>query len=112
MLDHLGGYAELVAVLSRDALESLRRRTLLATLLVVCLLLALTLTGVALLLVAALPPASMHAPWLLVAVPALPWLGALVAGLGLRQAPRQRPFDAVREQIDADVALLRRAADA
>jgi uncharacterized membrane protein YqjE len=67
------------------------------------------LAGVAVLLWAALPPGSLHLPWVLIAVPALPLLAAIVCQQGLRRSGAGVPFGALRQQLRADAAMLREA---
>ncbi|MEW5789061.1 MAG: hypothetical protein AB1899_14540 [Pseudomonadota bacterium] len=79
------------------SLATLGRRAVLWALLVSALLFAILFGGLALLLVALLPPASLHAPWLLWLAPGLPALLALAASLGLARRPHGRPAGAAGE---------------
>ncbi len=66
-----------------------------------------TLTGMALMLWAVVPPVQIHAPWLLLAVP----LVFLAAGVGcLVAADKQRQpvaFAQTRQQLKADIEVLK-----
>lgn len=108
VIEHLGGYADLVSIQLREAAGGLRARALLLAGIGLCALLGLVLGGMALLLYAAIPPASMHLPWLMWVVPLVPWALVLLLWLMLRAQQRSEPpFEVVREQFEADMALLR-----
>lgn len=106
-VEHASAYASLATL---EALEvgAAWRRQLIAT--VACVLtglLALGLTGVAMMLFAALPWQGMPAPWVLAGVPAVLWL---VTGLTWwwGAAPRRpRAFVHLRQQWAADTQLMR-----
>jgi cytochrome c-type biogenesis protein CcmH/NrfF len=84
----------------------------LGVVLALCLLLAVTLGGVALLLLAAIPPEHMHLPWLLWVVPLVPLLIAGAAWAALRSRASEWSLDPLRSQIASDAALLREAGEA
>ena len=65
------------------------------------------LIGVALLLVAALPASDYPAPWALIVVPLAPIAIALGCVLVARSKPIEKAFDAVKRQLNADMAMLR-----
>ena len=94
---------------AQAALAATRRRALLLALAAAAGLLGLALAGVAALLAAALPVAAMPLPWLLWALP----LGLLLAAaLGAWIANQQAAawtFVHLRQQAQADMALLREA---
>lgn len=106
---HLGGYAALLGAEAQAALAATRRQALLLALSAAAGLLGLGLAGVAALLAASLPMASMPLPWLLWALP----LGLLLAAaLGAWIAQQQAAawtFVHLRQQAQADMALLREA---
>lgn len=112
LFDHLGGYVDLVGVQAAEAVKGLRTRAVLAVCMVVALLVAVMLSGVALLMLAVMPLERMVYPWLLLIVPGVPWLIAAGCGLGLRAQTAVRHFDPVREQFAADAALLKEAGQA
>ena len=106
---HAQAYAELAAAEWAEAAAGLRRRALLQAMGGCGLALAVALAGVAVLLWAVTPPAQVHAPWALWAVPLLP------AGLGVaclaaaRRIGRAAAFLRVRRQWQADRAMLHEA---
>jgi hypothetical protein len=112
LAEHLGAYAQLVSVEAGETTAQLRRKSLLAVAMGLCLALALSLAGIALLLLAAVPLAQMPMPWLLSVVPATPLAGALIAWLQMRRQPLSCSFDLLRQQLALDTALLRDASEA
>lgn len=109
---HLGGYADLVSVQAADATLALRTRALLAATAGACLVVGVAMAGVAVLLAAVQPVASMPAPWLLLAAPLLPMLAAAAVALQLRRHPAAWSLAALRAQLAADLALLTEAGQA
>lgn len=106
--EHAEGYADLLAAELDDAAASVLRLALLAVLALIALGLGLGLGGMALISWAALPAAAQpQAAWLLWATPALP----LVLGLGclaaLWRTGRLALFAVLRQQLQADLVLLR-----
>ncbi|MES2958893.1 MAG: hypothetical protein V4792_11930 [Pseudomonadota bacterium] len=110
LADHAQAYADLLADEVPRAAMLFKRKALLSVLCALGLLLALMLGGVALLLWGALPGSSMNAPWLLWAVPLLPLLVALVAFMISRAGEQEAGRSELRQQLSADMALLRAAA--
>ena len=109
LVAHLGGYAQLIGAQADDALATLRRRAALLAGLAGGLLLGLGLAGTAGLLAAVLRWETMPAPWLLVAIPALPLALAAACWAALRRLPAAWSAELLREQVAADAALLREA---
>ena len=105
--DHVEAYAELVGdeVKKTGSAWSLRLGLYLAAL--ALLGVGLVLSGVAVMLWAALPPAGIHEPWVLVAVPAASLLGVVVCVIAARRNPVENAFDNVKKQLNADMAMLR-----
>ena len=106
LADHAESYAELVGdELGKTTAVWKRRVILNATAL--CLVgVAAVLGGVALMLWAALPAQNIHAPWALVAAPALPALIALWCGYeGQRET--DDVFKDLKQQIATDLVMLR-----
>ncbi len=105
--DHVEAYAELVGdeVRKTSSAWSMRIAFYLAALALGGV--ALVLTGVAVMLWAALPPSGFQVPWLLVAVPAAAFVAAIVCVLTARRNPVENAFDNVRKQLSADMAMLR-----
>jgi hypothetical protein len=105
--DHVEAYAELVGdeVRKTGSAWGLRIGLYLAAL--ALLGVGLVLTGVAVMLWAALPPVGIHEPWLLVAVPAASLVAAGVCAILARRNPVENAFDKVKQQLNADMAMLR-----
>jgi cytochrome bd-type quinol oxidase subunit 2 len=110
LADHAQAYAELAAE-EWLAVRStwLRRLLLMAAALCGCGV-AAVLAGVALMLWASTPAAELHAPWALLAAPMLPLAFALCCLLLARLQPGATGFASLREQLLADLAMLREAA--
>lgn len=106
---HLSAYAQLIGVQADEARMVLRTRALLLAGLASGLLLGLALAGTAGLVVAAVRWDGMPAPWLLIAIPALPLGLAAVCGWALSRQPEAWSTRLLREQMAADAALLREA---
>ena len=104
---HVEAYAELVGdeVKKTSSAWSLRISLYLGALALGGV--ALVLAGVALMLWAALPPAGMQVPWLLVAVPAAVFVAAGVCVLMARRSAVENAFENVKKQLGADMAMLR-----
>lgn len=109
LAEHVGAYAELAAAEASQAVDQARNKVIVGAAAAVLVLVGLMLAGVAALLCAALPLTAMPAPWLLVAVPALPLLAAVAAALWLRSRPARTSFALLREQMARDSALVREA---
>jgi hypothetical protein len=109
LAEHVGAYAELAAAEASQAVDQARNKVIVGAAAGVLALVGLVLAGVAGLLCAALPVASMPAPWLLVAVPALPLVAAIGAALWLRSRPAGASFALLREQMAHDSALIQEA---
>jgi len=105
--DHVEAYAGLVGdeVRRTGAAWTLRLGLYAAAL---CLVgVGLVLTGVAVMLWAALPASSFQAPWVLVAVPVVTFVLAGGCVLFARRNPVESAFDNVKKQLSADMAMLR-----
>lgn len=105
--DHVEAYADLVGeeVKKTGAAWGLRLALFAATLALACV--GLVLTGVALMLWAAIPAGDLHAPWVLVAVPVITFVLAAGCFLYARKSPTENAFDNVKKQLSADMAMLR-----
>lgn len=110
LVDHAQAYADLVAAEVGSASSALMRRAVLGVAGVICLALAAVLGGVALLLRGTVPLAGMPAPWLLVAVPLVPFAAGAACLVAARLRPLARPFGKVWWQLKADFTMLREAA--
>lgn len=107
LADHAEGYAELVGEEIASVSTSWKRRAMLYAAALCCLGVAVVLAGVALMLWATTPAASVQAFWVLIATPLAPIVVALGCLLVARTPVEGRPFDNVRRQVAADMALLR-----
>lgn len=106
---HLGAYLALAEAEAAQALAAWRWRLMVALAGAVLGVAAVGLGGVAALLAAALPLASMPLPWLLWALPGGLLLAALACAAVLVRQPSVAVFDSLREQSAADLALLQEA---
>ena len=104
---HLAGYAALLHEEAAGSAVLLRRQAGLLALVHGSLLTTVVLTGMALMLWAALPTGSLAQPWVLLAVPALPLLVGLWALLAWRRVPVLPAWLTLREQFEADLTLLK-----
>lgn len=111
LAEHVGGYVDLLRVQTHDVMQMARTRAVLSAGMGAGAVLGLTLAGVALLLFAVVPTAEMPHPWLLLLAPALPLFATVACWWLLRQQPPLTAMDALRDQLAADVALLREASD-
>ncbi len=105
--DHVEAYAELVGeeVKKTGAAWGLRMGLYAAALSLSAIF--LVLTGVAVMLWAALPPAGFQAPWVLIVVPAIFLMLAVICVVVARRDPIESAFDNVKKQLNADMAMLR-----
>ena len=110
LADHAQAYAELVAAEIPRVSAAWKRSALLTAAAVLGMALALGLAGVALMLWAVLPEASMRAQWALLVVPLVPLTAALVCLLAAQRGGERAAFDELRLQVQADIGMLREAA--
>jgi hypothetical protein len=104
---HAAAYAALAQDEAAVSRRLMRRRVLLLALCLGGLLVGTTLLGVALMLWASAPSATLLLPGLLLAVPALPLLLAAWAAWALHHAESMPLWSALKEQAARDLALLR-----
>jgi hypothetical protein len=104
---HAEAYVDLVTAEFGSASSDWKRRAIFGALALCGLGVGTVLAGVALMLWAILPSAQILAPWALVAAPALPLAGALICGLIARRDGADPNFACMRQQIKADLVLLR-----
>ncbi len=113
LAEHAEAYAALVAAEVPRITAAWQRRTLLQALAWCGVVAAVGLAGVAAMLWAVTAPdAALRAPWALLAVPLLPLIASLAFGVAAKAGD---PGDAVaklRDQIAADLQMLREAAAA
>jgi hypothetical protein len=104
---HAEAYAELVAAEIGTVSALWKRRALLNAVGLCCLGVAAVLAGVALMLWAVIPAADIQAPWALVAAPLLPVAVAVVCLMAARARGDASGFDKLRQQVKADIMMLR-----
>ena len=112
LADHAEAYAELLATEIDQVSTDWKRQALLTAVAVCSLVVAALLAGVALLLWAVVAHDQMPAPWLLIAVPLVPMAVALWCRIAARKSVGRKPFSTVKQQLQADIAMLREAARA
>jgi hypothetical protein len=110
LAEHLAAYGALLAEEGAVAVARSQRRFARQALAGVALTVALTLAGVAGLLWAALPAASIGQPWLLCLVPTLPLLLAIALLWRGRAPDEPETFAGLRRQAAADLGLWRATA--
>ncbi len=101
---HVANYVALVKAEVTDFGTSLAVRAASAAIAVVALMLALGLTGIAVLL------GVLHGSfqWILVIVPGVAWLIALLGVLrAMKSTSVEQKVDAVKEEVDADLHMLK-----
>ncbi|MEO6410215.1 MAG: phage holin family protein [Burkholderiaceae bacterium] len=109
VIEHVQAYAALVAEQLEVSADAFKQRAVMMALAGVLLFVGIILLGVAFMLWGA-SDASMRAPWALFVGPLVPLIagvGCLMAGKGKSPAS---PLDKVREQVSADISMLRDAA--
>ncbi len=109
LAEHAEAYAEMVAAQVGAASAAWKRRAALSAVALCCVGVAAVLAGVALMLWAVSPPGTIHAPWALLAGPLLPAGVAVVCLLAARGGGAAGGFSALREQLKADIVMLREA---
>ena len=105
--DHVEAYAALIGEeLEKVSTSFITKAVLLATALVMVAV-GLVLVGVALLFCAAIPSIDYPAPWAMFVVPLAPFVIAVGCVVFARSRPTTKPFDTVKKQLNADMAMLR-----
>ena len=105
--EHASNYAALVRLETAEASRGLIARLIAGVLAAVSAMLALGLTGTAIML--GVLQGSFH--WVLVAVPGVSAVIALIAGYVAARPVAFHGFDELRSQVDADVHALRAAGE-
>lgn len=109
LADHVEAYAELVGADIGAASSLWKKRAMLHALALCCLGVAVVLAGVALMLWAVIPATGIQALWTLIATPLLPFVVALTCLKAASLLDSSRAFDNLREQLKADMVMLREA---
>lgn len=105
--EHASNYAALVRLETAEASKGLIARLIAGVLAAVSAMLALGLTGTAVML--GVLQGNFH--WVLVAVPGISAVIALIAGYVAARPVAFHGFDELRSQVDADVHALRAAGE-
>ncbi|NDZ16217.1 hypothetical protein C7T35_13900 [Variovorax sp. WS11] len=105
--EHASNYAALIRLETAEASRGLMARLIAGVLAVASAMLALGLTGTAVML--GVMQGTFH--WVLIAVPGASALIALVAGYVAARPVAFHGFDELRSQVDADVHALRAAGE-
>ena len=107
LAEHAEGYVDLVAGEVAGTWLGLKQQVIFGIAALLCVAVSLVLMGIALMLWAVTPVASMPAPWLLVAVPVPSMALALWCALRAPTPTADQAFMRIRQQVRADIALLR-----
>ena len=105
--DHVEAYASLVGEEVSKVSTSWMTRIGLYMVALCMVGVGLVLVGVSLLLCAALPSSDYPAAWAMIVVPATPFVIAAGCILAARSTRIDNAFEAVRTQLNADMAMLR-----
>ncbi len=107
LVDHAEAYAELVSAEFSKASVNWKRSLLLDAIAICSLGVAAVLAGVAVMLWATIPASDIRAPWALMVTPLLPAVVALVCMVAARSRNDAHAFDDLKEQVAADMVMLR-----
>jgi hypothetical protein len=107
LVDHAEAYADLLATEARNISGAWKRRALLNVVALVCMIAAVIFAGVAIMLWAVVPEAQIQAPWALIITPLLPLAIAIACLLMARLPSESNAFDTLRQQVKADMVMLR-----
>lgn len=110
--DHVEAYASMIGEEVSKASTSWAVRIGLLLAALALAVVGLVLTGVSLLLVAALPASDYQAPWALIVVPLVPFVIAVVCAMVARSKPPASAFETIKGQLNADMAMLREVSTA
>ena len=105
--EHAGAYAELIGAEVGEAKKYWKSRIGLYAVALSLLTVGSIFVGVALMFWALVPLANMNLPWLLVLVPLAPLLLGGFCVSRARAGPKYPAFDALNQQVSADLAMLR-----
>ncbi|MGY4828372.1 hypothetical protein ACVNIS_07340 [Sphaerotilaceae bacterium SBD11-9] len=106
LADHAEAYADLFGEELGAASARWKRRVVLKSIGLCLVGVSAALGGVALMLWAVIPPADIHAPWALLVAPLVP-LAVAGACWWTGNARSPAAFEGMRQQMRADVAMLR-----
>lgn len=109
LADHAQAYAALVSEQIGEAATSMKQRAVLMVIAGVLLFLGVIFLGVAFMLWGASQDDSMRAPWALFVGPLVPIAAGVACFLAAKGKAMVSPLDKVREQMSADISMLREA---
>lgn len=107
LAEHAEAYADLFGEELGAASAMWKRQALLGAVALCGLGVGAVLAGVALMLWAVIPSADIQAPWALIVAPLLPLVAAIACAVAARSQTADGAFGAMRQQVKADVAMLR-----
>lgn len=107
LFDHAEAYGELVTSEARSISAVWKRRALFTAIALCSAGVGAVLAGVALMLWAVIPPSQIQAPWALLVAPLLPLALAAACMIYSRSQEKDNAFDTIREQVNADLTMLR-----
>lgn len=107
LTEHARAYVDLVSSEIAEASAAQTHKTLWSAALLCCLGVTAVLAGLALMLHAVLPQSSLYATCILFATPVLPLIAAMACFWILRAKGNGPAFAKVKEQIQADMHMLR-----
>jgi hypothetical protein len=105
--EHAHAYAELAIADARAASKTTQNAALWSAAFLCCASVTVVLAGGGLMIWAAIPEGAIRAPWVLLATPLVPLVAAIVCLIGLKSKGAVPAFAKVRQQIAADVQMLR-----
>ena len=105
--DHVEAYAELVGAEVGKTSKMWISRVVFYAVALFLLSTGLVFVGVALMLWAVVPPDNMNSPWLLIVVPLVPLIAGGLCVMKARGHADQTPFETVKQQLSADLAMLK-----
>ncbi len=105
--EHVEAYADLVSAEVGSATKRWKARLALYAMAIFLLIVGAVLAGVALMLWALMPTINMQAPWLLLVVPLAPLLLGALCLFRARAEPEHPAFNTLKNQVSADLAMLR-----
>lgn len=105
--DHVGAYCELVGEEVSKVSSGWARRIGLWAAAGLLAVIGFVLVGVALIVWAGTPDASLRAGWLFIVVPLVPLVAAGLCAMLARTHTIENAFDNVKKQLNADMDMLR-----
>ena len=104
--EHAQAYAALVSEQVGEAANALKQRVILMAVAGVLIFIGILFAGVAFMLWGA-SEGDMRAPWALFVGPLVPIVAGVACFLAAKGKPAAGPMDKVREQLSADISMLR-----